>query len=54
MWSPYVVAGGIIAFHDIKQFQGVTQFYRELMDSRMPYQEIMVIQSLAVVKKIGK
>jgi MMP 1-O-methyltransferase len=54
MWSPFVATGGIIAFHDIKQGWGVTEFYRELMNGRLPYQELMVIQSLAVVKKFGK
>lgn len=53
LWSPFVVRGGVIAFHDITAWDGVTRFYRQLMAGSREYQEIMKVESLAVIKKIG-
>lgn len=33
-WSPFVEPGGLIAFHDIGTWPGVTQFYTELLTGR--------------------
>lgn len=33
-WRPHVAPGGLIAFHDIGSWEGVTTFYNELLKSR--------------------
>jgi predicted O-methyltransferase YrrM len=53
LWSSHVCNGGIIALHDISVFKGVTRFYQELMAGGHPYREIMKVQSLVIIKKIG-
>ncbi len=51
LWSPFVVDGGLIAFHDIGDWPGVTQFYRELLNSNAKYTQILEVMGLAVVQK---
>jgi predicted O-methyltransferase YrrM len=48
LWSPFVVEGGLIAFHDIGNAPGVTKFYKELLQ-RGGYIELFGAVSLSVV-----
>ncbi|BBO79781.1 hypothetical protein DSCO28_03470 [Desulfosarcina ovata subsp. sediminis] len=52
MWSPFIVKSGIIAFHDVTVWNGVTRFYRQLLSANNCYYEIMRINTLGVIKKI--
>jgi len=31
LWSPHVVTGGYVAFHDVGEWPGVTRFYEEFV-----------------------
>src|SRR5690606_1473944 len=53
LWSPHVVMGGMIAFHDIGYWEGVTRFYQELLESATEFHEIVNVAGLAVVKRIA-
>lgn len=44
-WSPWLVEGGVVAFHDIGIFPGVTRFYEELAASGK-VREIMAVGTL--------
>jgi len=50
-WSPFVVPGGLIAFHDIGHWPGVTQFYAELLSNAPNYTQILGVAGLNVVVK---
>lgn len=50
-WSPFVVPGGVIVFHDVGHFEGVTRFYRELLKTSREYLEVIDISGMAVVEK---
>ena len=52
LWSPFVVDGGLIAFHDVQNAEGVTRFYVELMSAPEHFVEIMQVCSLAVIQKV--
>jgi MMP 1-O-methyltransferase len=54
LWSPFVVPGGVIAFHDVEEWPGVTRFYRGLISVASGYTEAFRIASLAVVVKAGQ
>lgn len=51
LWSPHVAVGGVIVFHDIGSFDGVTRFYRELLDTSTAYREVVEVTGMAVVEK---
>ena len=51
LWAPFVVPGGVIAFHDVGNWPGVTRFYDAFMATPSPYTEAFRVQSLAVVVK---
>jgi predicted O-methyltransferase YrrM len=51
LWSRFVIPGGIICFHDINHWAGVTRFYRELMASSGLFQELTAIQSLRIIQR---
>jgi glycosyltransferase involved in cell wall biosynthesis len=51
LWSPFVVSGGYIAFHDIDNYEGVTAFYKELKASSSTYREVLAVDSLRVLQK---
>lgn len=49
-WNRFVVPGGVVCFHDVDVWPGVTRFYRELtQDSR--YREVAAVRSLRAVEK---
>jgi predicted O-methyltransferase YrrM len=51
LWSRFVVPGGVICFHDIGQWPGVTQFYRELMQSTKLFKERFTVQSIRAIQR---
>ena len=51
LWSPFVVPHGLIAFHDVGNWPGVTQFYQELMRGTPAYREVGAVMSLRIVEK---
>jgi predicted O-methyltransferase YrrM len=51
LWSRFVVPHGLVCFHDINGWPGVTQFYKELLQ-RKGYREILAVLSLRVVEKV--
>lgn len=53
LWSPHVVLGGLIAFHDIGHWDGVTQFYRDLLATTREFKEIVGIGGLNIVERIA-
>jgi predicted O-methyltransferase YrrM len=52
LWSPFVVDGGLIAFHDIGSWPGVTQFYQEMLSAGAGYKQAFEVMGLAVVEKV--
>jgi MMP 1-O-methyltransferase len=48
-WSPHVTRDGYIVFHDIDASDGVSTFYRELMNSSPDYVEVLAVLSLRVI-----
>lgn len=52
LWSPFVAPHGVICFHDIPGWPGVTKFYEELIASNTGYRQIGAAQSLRVVTRI--
>lgn len=50
-WEPHVARGGLIAFHDIGAWEGVTQFYNELVTSEAGFRPVLNVQGMAVVEK---
>ena len=51
-WSPFIVPGGVVCFHDINQWEGVTRFYSELLASTTEYREIAIIDSIRVIQRL--
>ena len=51
-WSPFVVKGGLIGFHDIGGWPGVTEFYEELLASTSEYKQIAAVMGLNVIQKL--
>ena len=51
LWSPFVVPHGLVCFHDIGTWPGVTRFYEELRQRGPAYREVLAVLSLRVVEK---
>lgn len=51
LWSPFVVPGGIIVFHDIEVFEGVTRFYRELLASDQGYKQLFSLGGMCAISR---
>lgn len=51
LWSPFVVTGGLIVFHDIGAWDGVSAFYNTLMNASKSYSEVFSFMSLRVIEK---
>ena len=52
-WSPFVPVGGLVLFHDIGAWHGVTQFHRELTSAGTHWKGIAQVHSLALVQRVG-
>lgn len=50
-WSPHVVPGGLIALHDIGEWDGVTEFYKTEVKTNPKYREVLNVMGLAVVER---
>jgi predicted O-methyltransferase YrrM len=53
MWSPFVVPHGIICFHDVPTWPGVTRFYEELVRGQADWRQVVAVMSLRVVERQG-
>ena len=54
LWSPFVVEKGVIAFHDVGTWPGVTAFYETLMKSTDAYEEVFSVLTLHVIQKMRR
>jgi len=52
-WSRHVVAGGIMAFHDIGVWPGVTRAYQEFLAANSSWNEVCWVHSLRLVRRRG-
>jgi predicted O-methyltransferase YrrM len=52
VWSPFVVPHGLIGFHDIGAWPGVTQFYEELLQNNNAFREALSVNSLRVIQRL--
>lgn len=50
-WFPFVVNDGVICFHDVDAWPGVTQFYKELMTYGV-WKQLYGVDSLRVVSRV--
>lgn len=50
-WSPFVPVGGLVLFHDIGGWPGVTQFLQDLTKSSSEWRLVAKVHSLAVVQR---
>src|SRR5262249_34762617 len=51
LWAPFIVPAGLVCFHDIEVWPGVTRFYKELLSRSAELQEVAVVRSVRVVHK---
>ncbi len=51
-WSTFVTVGGIVLFHDIGAWQGVTDFYREL-SSNASWRNLGQVHTLAMMQRVS-
>jgi predicted O-methyltransferase YrrM len=52
-WEPHVIPHGLIAFHDIGSWEGVTTFYNELMATRGHlFDQVLASVGLRVIQKL--
>jgi predicted O-methyltransferase YrrM len=53
LWALHVVSGGLVVFHDIGTWEGVTQFYEELRGRAPGFKEVLSIATLRVLQREG-
>jgi len=51
-WAPYVVNSGLIAFHDVSTWNGVTQFYSEIAAAEN-WEEVLSIGTIRVIQRLS-
>ena len=51
-WSKFVSPGGLVAFHDIGAWEGVTRYYKELM-AEGAWREVLSANSVRVVQRVA-
>lgn len=51
-WAPYVVESGLIAFHDVSTWDGVTRFYNELSQGDN-WKEVLSIGTVRVLQRLS-
>jgi protein O-GlcNAc transferase len=54
LWSPFVVAHGLICFHDVSGRPGVTCFYQELLRGTGASREVATVLSMKIVQKLAR
>jgi predicted O-methyltransferase YrrM len=52
-WSPHVVQHGLVVFHDVNVWPGVTAFYHCLSSDKQHWQEVGRFLSLGVLEKLA-
>lgn len=52
-WQKFIISGGLVCFHDVTHWDGVTRFYDELL-ARQPqaWRQIISVESLRVVQRV--
>lgn len=53
LWSPHVCPMGLVAFHDIGAWEGVTRFYEDLRRGSQTFREVFAINSLRVMQRVA-
>ena len=53
-WSPFVVEGGIVAFHDFFRYEGVTRVARKGLFFSRSFKDVGLIHSIAYGRKVHK
>jgi predicted O-methyltransferase YrrM len=53
LWSPHVIMGGLVAFHDIGHWESVTRFYQELLESSTEFADVVNVGGLAILKRVA-
>lgn len=51
-WSPHIVERGLVCFHDIPGWPGVTRFYEELVAGETPFVEVATVDSMKVLERL--
>jgi hypothetical protein len=51
-WSPFVVQHGLIGFHDIGTWPGVTYFFNDLMQETQDYKLVLSVGCIRIIQKI--
>lgn len=49
-WKPHIAPGGLVGFHDVGAWEGVTRFYDELLAANPAYKEVASINSLRIIR----
>ena len=51
LWSPFIAPGGVVAFHDVGAWKGVTQFVNEMSASNKAWKQISAVNTLRVFQR---
>jgi hypothetical protein len=51
--SRFVVPGGLVAFHDIGAWEGVTRYCNELVRDDPSWRQVLSVNSFRVVQRLG-
>lgn len=51
LWSPFVVPGGYIMFHDVGEWPGVTRFHKEFTQARNGFTHLFQVASVGVSQR---
>jgi Methyltransferase domain len=51
LWSPFVTPLGVVCFHDIPGWPGVTKFYQELLAQPSGFREVATVVTMKVVQR---
>lgn len=52
-WTPFMHPAGVVAFHDVSTWEGVTQFYEELV-ATAEWEEVLSVGTLRVVSRASR
>jgi len=52
LWSPFVVPGGVIVFHDVGVGEGVTRMYNELLAPGSGYKQLLSVASMHALTRL--
>ena len=52
-WAPFVVHHGLVIFHDVQVWPGVTSFYTQLKEDRQHWRRLFQLDTMAVLQRTG-